>query len=200
MGDLDLRARIGQPDHVHTIPGILRHMGVVALVALLGCSSDKGSKQAPAATDPAPAVGTPAAPPANATGDLEPTETNTEAEPAPSGDPIARLCERDADCGCPIPDCPAFFAKAALPTTVVECFIEQSCESLCAADSGAPGSTLHAACMQGMAQPAAPASGGRTACRVTNQCASNQECCSGYCYQIGTSLWQTHCQMPSGKF
>lgn len=115
-------------------------------------------------------------------------------EPAPS--PAARLCARDAECGCPIDDCLAFFAAKNLPDAVLACFAAQSCEALCGPNSGAPGSPLHTACLAG----AAPAPPVRASCQTAAQCPGQHDCCNGFCYAMGTALWQTHCMMPDGRF
>lgn len=165
-------------------------MVVIAALSGLACS-DKGAKEESSDRDRKP----------RASRDEAPRAKPDDAPPAArAADPISRLCARDAECGCPIDDCPAFFAKVGLPDAVIECFVQQSCESLCAEDSGAPGSALHAACLGGAAAPAKTPSGGRASCRRDSDCPGNHDCCDGYCYQMGTSLWQTNCTMPSGKF
>ena len=116
---------------------------------------------------------------------------------------IAQLCARDAACGCPIENCEAGFAKVTtLPTSVWACFVAQPCETLCAKNSGAPGTVLYKTCMEGK-MPAAAAGGdggARKNCRATSDCPGSHECCSGLCYEMGTSMWITACQMPTGKF
>lgn len=107
----------------------------------------------------------------------------------------ARLCARDAACGCPIADCEAFFAAKGLPAEVLTCFAAQPCAALCGPDSGAPGSPLHAACLAGAGAPAA-----RTPCQAAAQCPAQHDCCAGFCYAMGTVLWQTQCVMPDGRF
>ncbi|MBA3460654.1 MAG: hypothetical protein H0T46_11865 [Deltaproteobacteria bacterium] len=112
---------------------------------------------------------------------------------------IAQLCVRDQECGCPVENCEEGFMKlTTITNSAWACIVQQSCETLCAPNSGAPGTALHKACLAG---PAGGGGGGaRKACRRSSDCGGSFECCSGLCYEMGTSMWITACQMPTGKF
>ena len=197
----------------------MRHWFVVAALVIAGCSKKSEDKAAPATAAPAAEAPAGGADPWKAEGaknkkaadDGEmPADDGGEAEPSarmPSDDgsealsATARLCKRDQKCGCPIPDCDNFIAKTGLSEDIIECFVKQPCDSLCAKNSGAPGSALYKSCMEGKV-PAAGNTGGGVdkPCQRTADCPGQHECCGGYCYEMGTSLWITACQMPTGRF
>ena len=149
--------------------------------------------------------------------DPDPTPTETETEPAsePASAPvtaadatragmIAKFCEKATSCACAQDNCEEAFAKIPnTPASMYACFITQSCETLCAENSGAPGTALYTACIAGK-RPAATGTGGgggvAKRCARQSDCGGGYDCCSGLCYQMGTSLWITACQMPTGKF
>lgn len=175
----------------------MRPSNAAALAAVLVAGFVGGCKDKPAAQPAGSAApaGSPAEPTGSADRDVPPGDP-----PDPGASVISRLCERDTTCGCPIENCEPFFEEAALPASVYECFIQQPCESLCAKDSGAPGSVLYDACMKGKVPAPSEPETARKACRAHTDCPAKHECCGGACYQMGTSLWITACQMPSGKF
>lgn len=175
--------------------GGMRHRIAIVLLLVLGACKDKPANSPPASSPAGSAAPTPTTPPVEPPPDDDPPGD----PPDPAATVIARLCERDATCGCPIENCETFFEDAALPSSVYECFVGQSCETLCAKDSGAPGSVLYNACMKGKI-PDPPAGTARKTCRTHADCPAKHECCAGACYQMGSSLWITACQMPSGKF
>ena len=203
----------------------MKQMVVLAVLALGACSKKQDDAPAAASQPGAPAAATPSAtaPGADkAAGGADPWKAETpttgggegepdddQGDPDDGGEvavaagagstPIQQLCARDAKCGCPIKDCEQLFAKVALPAGVIECFVEQSCEDLCAKNSGAPGSALYKTCMEGKV-PTGDTGTARKRCQRTQDCGGQSECCGGFCYEMGTSLWITACQMPSGKF
>jgi len=141
----------------------------------------------------------------------DPAEPQT-AEPAePSAAPatgraglIAQVCARNVACGCPNEDCEEGFAKLTIiPNGVWACIAQQPCEMLCSPNSGAPGTVLYKTCMEGKMPGTARSGGGGgggKSCRAASDCSGGYECCSGYCYEMGTSLWITACQMPVHKW
>ena len=197
----------------------MRHWVVALAIVIAGCSKKKTEdKAAPAATAPAEGAdpwkagdksGEAKKDKADDDGEM-PSDDGGEAEPAakmPSDDggealsATQRLCKRDQKCGCPIPDCDNFIAKTGLSDDIIECFVKQPCDSLCAKNSGAPGSALYKTCMAGKVPTGDSGGGGlNKPCQRTADCPGQHECCGGYCYEMGTSLWITACQMPTGKF
>ena len=116
---------------------------------------------------------------------------------------IAKWCEKVSTCGCPEENCEEGYAKiAGTPASMYACFNAQSCATACEPNAGAPGTVLFNTCMKGKVGNAPAGGGGGVAKRCARQsdCGGGYDCCSGLCYQMGTSLWITACQMPTGKF
>lgn len=187
----------------------------MVLGGVVGCKDkDKDKPQDPAASTAkdsgavgatAPGDATPAGParpdaPTSPTVPGDPAAADAGAVAAAidhGDDAIAAVCERSDACKCPVPDCRTFFTDLGMADSIFECLAAQPCEVLCAPRAGAPGTPLHAACIEGKT-----GSGGgvTTSCRTDNDCPARHECCGGYCYEMGTSLWITACQMPTGEF
>lgn len=190
---------------------MIQRAALLLAVALIACGDSKegSSKQTESSarapgpgeasavgTAPSPTAGTGSAPsdpaPANDT-------SLTESDPPPVVGSIEDLCQRAERCGCPQPGCVDHFENLALPDVIVSCFARQPCESLCDPNAGDVSSPLLTACPNSLAGGGGGGATGKS-CTSTRDCPATHDCCSGLCYQQGTSLWQAQCMRPSGSF